>query len=141
VPDPAPDRRPVAAFVAGLAPDGRLVRFPATAHPPELAFRHVVAHADHAELRELDGAAVVCADEPDRLEELLGAWPAARLAAVAEPGRCTVRLRDGRGYVLSADTPDPLRLASFAYLRLAAHADIVGEHRLDAVVITSVPVH
>ncbi|MEC3977948.1 hypothetical protein [Amycolatopsis sp. H20-H5] len=125
VPDPTPLSAPVAAMVAGLDAAGELVRFPASVHP-ELRFSHIVAHADHAELHELDGAAIVYTDDESRLGELLAHWPMARLAAAPVPGGCSIRLPGGKTSFLPSADEDPLRLASFAYLKLATNQNVTA---------------
>ncbi|WP_370946013.1 hypothetical protein AB5J62_44140 [Amycolatopsis sp. cg5] len=110
---PEPPSGRVAAFVAGLL-DGVLVRFPAAVASPRLEFSHVVAHADDAELHQLDGADVVFTDSRERLPEVLAHWPLARLAAAPSERGCLVRHRDGSQYELDGD--DAMRLASEAYL-------------------------
>ncbi|MEV8606479.1 hypothetical protein AB0383_00720 [Amycolatopsis sp. NPDC051373] len=127
VADPEPLTSPAAAFVAGVDASGELVRFPLVAEKaPDLEYRHVLAHADNAELRELDAATVVYADEPGRLDDLLAHWPAARLAAAPTDGGCLVRDSTGETHALTADV-DPVLLAAFAYVRLATSRPLTGD--------------
>jgi hypothetical protein len=138
VPDPSPPETQVSAYLAGISGDV-LTRFPAGVHvTTELEFRHIVAHADNAELRHLDGAAIVYTDDPDRLADLLTLWPSARLAAATAGNRCVIRLHDGTSVELSAPDVDPLSLASLAYTKLAAHQEICGTHLLGDVEVTAI---
>jgi hypothetical protein len=109
-------------------------RFPLTARtsaPQHRPFPHVVAHAEAAELRELDGAAVVYTDHgPDGLDELLTHWPAARIAASVSRDACHVLVRNGEPVRLAADGVDPLALASLAYFRVANGEELVGAQRI-----------
>ncbi|MCU1685538.1 MAG: hypothetical protein JWQ81_6277 [Amycolatopsis sp.] len=109
----------------------RFPLIPRLPEPPVRPFQHVVAHAEAAELRELDAAAVVYTDlGPDTLGDLLDHWPTARLAASVENGTCHVLPRGGSAVRLSAAGVDPLALASLAYFRLARHEEIVGAQRI-----------
>ncbi|HET6288724.1 MAG TPA: hypothetical protein VFG15_18500 [Amycolatopsis sp.] len=122
VADPAPVSRPVAALVAGIDETGTLVRFPASTRPEGLSHRHVLAHADQATLRELDGADIVFAEHPARFDELLARWPLARLAAAPTSGGCLARVRDDGDFLLAAEI-DPTLLASHLYTKLAVLTD------------------
>jgi len=138
VPDPSPPATRIVAYLAGFS-GGVLTRFPAGVHVTlELEFRHIVAHADNAELRQLDGAAVVYTENPDRLADLLALWPSARLAAATGDNRCVIRLHDGTTVELSSLDVDPLLLASFAYAKLAAHQEICGTHLLGDIEVTAI---
>jgi hypothetical protein len=109
-------------------------RFPLVASRPERRvrpFQHVVAHAEAAELRELDAASVVYTDlGPDNLGDLLEHWPTARLAASIHAGICYILPRQGEPVRLTAESVDPLALASLAYFRLARREKITGTQRL-----------
>ncbi|WP_134046266.1 hypothetical protein [Amycolatopsis arida] len=127
VPEPVVEPAEVAAFVVGGRVDGDVValeRFPAAVDVHgELSYRHTVAHAELAELRELDAASVVYTepaptDFPRWAMEVLHRRPVVRIAAaVAGDGTCLVCPRGGEPRRLSAPGIDPLLLASFAYLR------------------------
>ncbi|QXV60481.1 hypothetical protein CVV72_28125 [Amycolatopsis sp. TNS106] len=135
VPDPAPVAHPVAALAAGFDETGKLVRFPASTRPEGLRRRHVLAHADQATLRDLDGAAIVFAEDPDRFDELLTQWPLARLVAAPAPGGCLARVRDSGDFLLSAEI-DPTLLASHLHLLLASQADVEGTHTVSGRPVT-----
>ena len=129
-----------AAYVVRADHEGgalALKRFPARS---ELAtqqgkYEHIVAHAEAAELREVDGAAVVHTDRAEDFDrwsaETLRHWPVARIAAATTvSGDCLVRTRGGERYRLRAEGVDPLLLASLAYVRLAADEAVPGTHSL-----------
>ncbi|ALG06272.1 hypothetical protein AOZ06_04405 [Kibdelosporangium phytohabitans] len=119
------DNPPVAAFVAGVdsTADGLgLSRYPAmSVGEPELSYRHVAAHVDHATVTELDGATVLYLSSGDTaIEETLSQWPRAEIAAMPGPGpSCQVWTRDGTALELRVDAPsvDPLLLASLVQVR------------------------
>jgi hypothetical protein len=135
VPAPAAEPTGITAFLATaqtLDDAVAVSRFPLVARNSEpRPFQHVVAHAEAAELRELDAAAIVYTDRgPGALDGLLTHWPTARIAASITEGACHVLIRGGAPVRLSADGVDPLALASVAYFRLARHEEIVGTQRI-----------
>ncbi|GAA1953303.1 hypothetical protein [Amycolatopsis minnesotensis] len=122
----------LASFVASVDFDGAVAvveRFPHTS--ATLPMRHVVAHAEQAELRELDGAAVVWSEmDGSDPAALLAGWPAARLAAATDDTRCAVLLREGDSYELTAPGVAPIALASLAYALVTRREPVAGRHRL-----------